>query len=233
MLSNARVISMEQGDVYEYRAFFRKTGRAKYISHLDLYRTIQRSFKRAGLPVWHTLGFNPHIYLTFPLPISLGYEGVRESFDFRLCSDMSAEEVIHRLNGALPEGIIITGLDAPVCKAESIAMADYTLTLSGGGLDGEALLEKWEAFLSQKEIIAEKRTKKGPRPVDLKPMILGAAAAASGETLQLQLTLTAGISVNLNPTLVTDTFGGWAGFEPDYHSIRRDAVRCGDGTEFR
>ena len=84
-----------------------------------------------------------------------------------------------------------------------------------------------------KEIIAEKRSKKGPRPVDLKPMILKADACASGDTLLLQLTMTAGISVNLNPTLVTDTFGGWAGFEPDYHSIRRDAVRCGDGAEFR
>ena len=64
-------------------------------------------------------------------------------------------------------------------------------------------------------------------------MILKASAGASGKSLQLQLTLTAGISVNLNPTLVTDTFGSWAGFEPDYHSIRRDAVRCGDGAEFR
>lgn len=232
-MSDARIISMESGDIYEYRAFFRKAGRAKYISHLDLYRTIQRSFKRAQLPVWHTQGFNPHIYLTFPLPISLGYEGLEESFDFRLCSHLAAEEVICRLNRALPEGIIITGLHAPVYKPEAIASAAYTLLLSGKGFSSQTLWEQWERFLSQPEILAQKRSKKGMKTVDLKPMILSTAAEAQPGGLLLHLTLTAGISANLNPTLVTDTFGAFAGFEPDYHSIRRDGVLCGNGERFR
>ena len=224
---------MEGGDVFEYRAFFKKTGRAKYISHLDLYRTIQRSFKRAKLPVWHTLGFNPHIYLTFPLPISRGYEGVCESFDFRLCADLEPEEVIDRLNAALPEGVIITGMAAPERKAEAIAKAEYAVLLSGKRLDGDTLLAKWREFLSQSEILAEKRSKKGIRTVDLKTMIHLAEAAKEGEALSLKLTLTAGINVNLNPTLVTDTFAAWAGFDPHYHSIRRDAILCEDGSAFR
>ena len=47
------------------RVFYKKQGRAKYISHLDLVRCISRALKRSKLPVWHTLGFHPHVYLTF------------------------------------------------------------------------------------------------------------------------------------------------------------------------
>ena len=45
------------------RVFYRKLGRIKYISHLDMVRCISRALKRSGLPVWHTLGFHPHVYL--------------------------------------------------------------------------------------------------------------------------------------------------------------------------
>ena len=47
------------------RIWFTKTGEASYISLLDLQRVMGRALKRSGLPVWYTLGFNPHIYMTF------------------------------------------------------------------------------------------------------------------------------------------------------------------------
>ena len=42
---------------------------ASYISLLDMQRVMQRVLKRSALPVWHTLGFNPHIYMTFALSL--------------------------------------------------------------------------------------------------------------------------------------------------------------------
>ena len=52
------------------RIFFKKEGRAKYISHLDLNRVMQRALRRACIPVWRTRGFNPHPYIAFGLPLS-------------------------------------------------------------------------------------------------------------------------------------------------------------------
>ena len=49
------------------RISFKKRDEASYISLLDLQRVMQRVLKRSGLPVWHTLGFNPHIYMTLSL----------------------------------------------------------------------------------------------------------------------------------------------------------------------
>ena len=76
------------------RLFYEKTDTAKYISHLDINRCMQRAMKRAGIPLWFTEGFNPHAYLTFPLPLALGYESVYECVDFRLVEEMSEEEIV-------------------------------------------------------------------------------------------------------------------------------------------
>ena len=65
------------------RVYFTKTGEASYISLLDLQRVMQRALKRSGLPVWYTLGFNPHIYMTFAAPLSLGQESLCETVDFK------------------------------------------------------------------------------------------------------------------------------------------------------
>ena len=64
------------------RALFEKTGNARYISHLDLMRVFQRAFKRAGLPLTHTQGFNPRPSVSIALPLSLGVESRCELLDF-------------------------------------------------------------------------------------------------------------------------------------------------------
>ena len=62
----------------EARIQFIKTDRARYISHLDLMRTFQRAFLRAGIPIKHTEGFNPHAFVSIPLPLSVGYSSACE-----------------------------------------------------------------------------------------------------------------------------------------------------------
>ena len=71
-------------DKKNIRVFFEKKDRAIYISHLDLLRTMQRALKRSGLPVWYSEGFNPRIYLNFPLALALGVESSCEIMDFPL-----------------------------------------------------------------------------------------------------------------------------------------------------
>ena len=231
-MDNPKIIVVEGTPVYDIRAFYRKEGRAKYISHLDLYRTIQRSFQRSKLPIWFTQGFNPHIYLTFALPIALGYEGVEESFDFRLRENLPEEEILSRLNAALPEGIIISRIAAPQKKAEEIEKAEYSLLFSAKDVPAGELLADFDAFLAQEAILTEKRTKKGPKEIDLKPGIFASKTGLSGDAVALEITLPAGIFQNINPTLLTDAFAAGKGLALDYRRIRRNAVLCKDGSRF-
>ena len=103
-------------DYYDVRAVFKKTGRAIYISHLDLMRVMQRTFKRAKLPVWFTKGYNPHIYLMFALPLSLGVSSECELMDFGIdisAGELDYEDIKNRLNQVLPEGLEIVKLYEP------------------------------------------------------------------------------------------------------------------------
>lgn len=109
------------------RIWFHKFGTAKYISHLDLNRCVARAFHKAKLPMWYTEGFNPHAFVTFALPLSLGVEGKHESMDIRLLEDMPKEEIIHRLNDALPKDIRVYDVTEPQMKPGKIAYADYEI----------------------------------------------------------------------------------------------------------
>ena len=88
------------------RLFFKKTGKAIWISHLDLMRVFQRAFQRAGFHLTHTQGYNPRPSVSIALPMSVGVESQCELLDFDLDGlSVSDEEICRRLNDALPEGV--------------------------------------------------------------------------------------------------------------------------------
>ena len=188
------------------RVFFTKLGRAKYISHLDSNRCWQRSIKRSGLPVWYTEGFNPHMYLTFPLPLSLGYESKYECVDMKLMEDLSDAEVVQRLNDALPLDIRVFACAEPVMDQKEIAWADYDIFLSCD--NAAALSEELSAYFAQEQILVQKKTKKGSKEVDLKPHFSVLKQEAEAEGIALTLRCTTGIEVNINPSLLLENFSG-------------------------
>lgn len=220
------------------RVFYHKVNRAKYISHLDIMRCMQRAVVRAGLPVWYTEGFNPHIYLTFSLPLSLGYESESEVMDFRLVEDdFSLDEVTARLNRALPPDIRVTRTALPEHKPEAIASAVYALTLSAEGIEGETLAKKLSRFMEQEEILVEKRAKKGSRKimkeVDIRPLCALLSCKADGERANVLLKTAAGIQTNLNPALLINAFAAKEGIERLSCSVCRKSLLLADGTDFK
>ena len=214
------------------RLLFSKTGRAKYISHLDLMRTFQRAFARAHIQIKHTEGFNPHPFVSIALPLSVGYSSQCEILEFGLMGDMPYDQVPERLTAAMPEGIVITELAPPVRKADDIEKPDYTLEFSMKELSPEELEKAFTDYISQPAIETQKHTKKGPKTIDLKPSLLRCEVEKTDRGILLSLTLPAGIHENINPTLLIDAFGKAVEKEPDYHAIRRDRILCSDGTEF-
>lgn len=220
------------------RATFAKRRRAKYISHLDLMRCMQRAFRRAEVPIWFTEGFNPHAYLMFPLALSLGYESDCECMDFRLDGPMSMQTAMERLNAVLPPDLQIVKVAEPVRKHTDIAFADYTICLDcAGDTSADALRAAWDAFIGQGEILMEKKTKRGTAMIDLKQQAQILMTQKLDDGLWLKLRMPAGTSVNVNPGLLIDAFRGYLEQNaPDvqYGMMRaaRLAILCADGAEF-
>ena len=90
----------------------------------------------------------------------------------------------------------------------------------------------FDAFLAQDAILTEKRTKKGPKEIDLKPGIFASKTGLSGDAVALEITLPAGIFQHINPTLLPDACAAGKGIALDNRLIRRNAVLCKDGSRF-
>ncbi|WP_019678700.1 TIGR03936 family radical SAM-associated protein [Ruminococcus flavefaciens] len=214
------------------RATFKKTGRAKYISHLDLNRCMLRTFRRSGLPIWYTEGFNPHPYYSFALALSLGFESECEILDFNITDDnMSMEEIRDRLNAVMPEGMGIISVAEQVQKITAIAKAEYSFSLSADSPD--ELLSEVEALIAAPEILIDKKTKKGIKTVDIKPDMEIISCTRSGNSVDIVMRLPAGTQTNYNPTLFCDALkkNGSGMFEAE-RFVRR-AILCEDNSIFR
>ncbi|MBQ5840970.1 MAG: DUF2344 domain-containing protein [Clostridia bacterium] len=207
------------------RIVFSKTGRAKYISHLDLVRTMTRVVRRAGIPLWYTEGFNRHPYLTFAAPLSLGFEGLRETMDLRLEEDMKDEELVRRLNEALPEGLAAVSAAPAVAKAGELAAAEYMLTF-------DCSIEPIAALLSQAEILVEKKTKKKTmKTIDIRPAFADAVLESVGERTQMRVILPCG-NDTVNPSLFLTALN--AATQGAYTcAVRRLELYLADGRPFR
>ena len=142
------------------RALFEKTGMAAYISHLDLMRLFQRSFKRAGLPLTHTKGFNPRPSVSIALPMSLGVESLCELLDFDLETEsFTCEEIQERLNSTLTEGVRILDVYEDGAKIKHLAYLSCELTLEYNAGVPENTIERIQELFALPEIIVEKKGK--------------------------------------------------------------------------
>ena len=216
------------------RVFYRKDGACKFISHLDTNRVMIRAIGKSRLNIWRTEGFNQHAYITFALPLSLGFASECESMDFRVLDDNEDLNAIpDRMNACLPEGIRVFRCAESVHKPADIESAKYAVTLepmNDGEISFEELSEKLNAFLALPEIIVQKKTKKGMKDVDLKPYILE-FVMNDGEKVSFDLTLPAGSSLNINPNLLIGAFADSIGVEL-YADITRTAIYTKGGEDF-
>ena len=147
----------------EVRLRFSKTGRLKYISHLDINRAMSRALKRAGIPLWYTEGFNPHPYMSFSLPLSLGVESLCESVDLRITGEITNKEIKDRLNSVLPEDLKIVDVYDDFRDNSEIVYSDYVYKFEFA--DNDLALEKIKNVLSSDEILALKKGKQGRKRV--------------------------------------------------------------------
>ena len=154
------------------RALFEKTGNAVWVSHLDLMRIFQRSFKRAGMPLTHTQGFNPRPSVSIALPLSVGIESRCELLDFDLDGmEITNEEILERLNCNLINGVKILAVYDISTKIKNLAYLDCILTLEydTGIPDGAERCLK--SLFSRDSLVVEKRTKNGPKQENIIPLI--------------------------------------------------------------
>lgn len=153
------------------RMRFSKTGRAVWLSHLDLMRTMQRAFLRAGYPLKYSEGFNPHAQISILLPLSVGVSSTCELMDFQLTEDVDVSEIPARLTAVMPEGIRVEDAYPMETKAKYLKWLQISGRLEYDHRDLMEMADSLAAFYSRPEIVITRKTKRGEGEMDIVPAI--------------------------------------------------------------
>lgn len=149
-----------------------KKGKAKFISHLDLYRALERGLRRALLPIVFTGGFNPHPKISFLTALELGATSDCEKAIIHLEEPFPPLEIKKRLNNFLPEGIrveAVSFLNKDKIEAESsLFQIVVGLPLSTTREDVEKAIAD---FLKQPALSIKRESKDKTRDINVKDFL--------------------------------------------------------------
>ena len=187
----------------KYRLLFSKTGRAVYISHLDLMRTLTRAFLRGECRLKYSEGFNPHPQISIALPLSVGAASLCEIMDFRLSGEADLAELPARLSAVLPEGIEVMEAYEQQRKPAEIKWLKIEGLFEYDERDAEKMAAELEGFFAQDQIVIVKKTKRGLGDTDIRPAILSIGFEAWDGAVRVSAVISAQ-EPTLNPELLAD-----------------------------
>lgn len=217
------------------RALFEKKGMAVYISHLDLMRLFQRSFKRAGLSLTHTKGFNPRPSVSIALPLSLGVESDCELLDFELEGEqVSCQEIKDRLNQNLTDGVRILDVYESGAKLKHLAYLSCEVTLEYDQGIPELAADRIRQLFQLPELIVEKKGKNGLTEQNIVPMIRELQVTEiNGNEISLSALICCQ-NPTLNPALLVSAISKYAPeLSPDFSRICRKEIYNTNNEIFR
>lgn len=185
------------------RLRFEKTGRAVYISHLDLMHTMQRAFSRAGYELKYSEGFNPHPQISIALPLSVGVSSRCELMDFKLNGDCDPDELPRRLSEVMPEGIRVLECYVPERKCAALKYLQIEGLFEYDERDASEMAEALNRFYAAESIVITRKTKRGMGESDIRPAIRSIRFAAAEDGVRLEAVISAQ-EPTLNPALLAD-----------------------------
>lgn len=217
------------------RLLFEKVGNAVWMSHLDLMRVFQRAFKRAGLHLKHTQGYNTRPSVSIALPLSVGVESVCELLDFDLDGEaVSNDDILMRLNSALVSGVRVLQVYDAGRKLRDLSLMQCQITLEyDRAIPEEAVTQIRELFNSE-SLCVPKKTKNGLQDQDIIPMIKRVnVEAVANNVLRLDAVICCQ-NPTLNPTQIVAAISIYLpALNPDFAKCKRLEILDASGEIFR
>lgn len=142
----------------------------RFISQLDILRTVHRALRRADIPVAYSEGFNPQPKVSFGFALSVGLISYGEYMDIHLTCDISPETFISSMNSVMPKGIVLTEAASAGEKTPKMSkMIDCAKFETVFKCENANIFEaKLNDFFGRDSIVIERHTKKGTSQADVK-----------------------------------------------------------------
>lgn len=195
-----------------YLIKFKKGEGIKYVSHLDVMRSVQRTFNRAGLPAAYSKGFNPHMKLSLTQPLSVGVYSDGDYLDIEFDSEVDEEEIKNRFNDSSNKNLEILkavkikeNYDSEGRKIKpSMAVIDYaSYKVNIKYDDTSKLMDELEELLKSSEWNIMKKTKSGEKEVNIRSMVKHFKYKIEDNILKIDALLCCGSRNNLSADLMS------------------------------
>ena len=210
----------------QVRIKFFKIGDLKFISHLDLCRTLRGAFNRAGVPIKYSEGFNPHPKMVFTQPLSIGVESISEYVDIPFTEERDPIALKNAINEQLPSLLQVVEIYPKGKEFYEVDTADYRYIFS------DCTKEELENALSG-DLVIEKKSKKGMINVNLKEKIRSFVIHATDAGALMNIRMDAGQTSFVNPEHLTRAIEANLGRELVEYTIMKETCYLADGSEFR
>jgi len=187
---------------FRLRVCYSKSGRIRFLSHLEVMRAVERSARRAGLPYAVTKGFNPRMKVAFGPALPVGTAGEREYFDIWLTEYVKPGEVLCRLSGATPpelapDRVRYVGMREPALAA-ACTLARYVLSVKGDDVEAGTLQEALDAVIGEGVFEVERKGK--TKVFELtRSLPEGARVSSVGSLVSVDVTIRVGQEGSLRP----------------------------------
>lgn len=191
------------------RMKYSKTNAGRFMSHLDLLRTVERVFRRAGLPLAFSEGYNPHPKISFGSALAVGVTSDGEYLDVELREELEPGLIEAKLKEAQPSGINISKVIKLDKRTQSLTaqinMAAYTVTVPlAQKLTDRELREHILSVLAQPSLCVAREGKKGVRQVDIRKGIYNLEGKTETDKMVLVMRLQTGSEGNVRPEEVVE-----------------------------
>lgn len=211
----------------KYRIKYERNDDARFISHLDLMRTMNRALKRSGAPLEYTKGFNPHLIMTVALPLSVGITSECEYLDITFSDKVDTAFLRDKLNSVMPSGIKVLEIRSAEDERafKYIDKARYVVKFTSQSAPD------CEGFLSMGEAVVTKKTKSGEKEENILPDIFALTGKESEGVYEIEMLLSAGSKRNLKPELVMSAIDKFQSIGAKDITIHRKNIYFDDGAE--
>lgn len=191
-----------------YLIKYTKESEIKFLSHLDLMRTIQRVIRRAKLPIEYSKGFNPHMSISIAQPLSVGVYSTGEYLDAVFIEEVDEKKILKALNENTVGGVKFLSVTTVARKEgqknqQAMATIDAAKYIIKFKLKDESALDMDSLMkLSQWTIL--KKSKSGEKETDIKPLVKEIRYSIDDEILAIEGLLSCGSRENLSASLLSE-----------------------------
>lgn len=159
-----------------YQMRFSKTGRARFIAHLDTLSCLVRAVRRTGFKLAFTEGMRPKPILSLAMPLGVGIEGEDEICDFSLQQRAPLSELAKKLSRELPEGLELISLGPSMDRTKSASRVEsvsYRIEFAddNAGDQQNGLVEAINRYNNEESLVITRTRPKGDKDVDLKKFV--------------------------------------------------------------